>query len=92
MCCQLVLPLTGIQKEKLDILKESFIYKLGEGGVGDDTFPYIFSLLPCSPAPKLSVKSHQKSLTKVSSAQSFLMLFAGGWGRLCVMLLSLPRD
>lgn len=91
MCYQLVLPLTGIQKEKVDILKESFICKFGEGGVGDDTFPYFFSLLPCSPAPKLSVKSCQKSFSKVSSALSFLMLSAGGWG-LCVMLLPLPRD
>lgn len=50
-----MLPDTGIQKENLDILKESFIYKLGGGGVGGDTFPCFFSLLPCSPAPKLSV-------------------------------------
>lgn len=86
MFCQLVLPLTGIQQEKLDTLKEGLISKLGEGGVRDDTFPYFFSLLACFPSPKLSVRT--KASLSLVVPRCFLMLSAGGWGRLCVMLLS----
>lgn len=69
--------LTGIQKEKLDILKESFIHELGEGGVGYDTFPCFFSLLPSSPAAKLSV--HTKSSVKLVVPRVFwcFLLVAG---------------